>query len=111
VIRADERRRLESVRGRRGISFELLAPDDAEAIEPIFGRYEVGATMGSEPVTHAGEEWGLVLKGRLKVWVGDEIYFLDPGDSIWFQSTIPHRLANVADEETEYVWVNCPKSF
>ena len=37
-----------------------------------------------EPVTHEGEEWGMVLAGRLKVWVGDDIYFLDPGDSISF---------------------------
>ena len=35
-------------------------------------------------------------QGRLKVWVGDEIYFLDPGDSISFPSTTPHRLANAA---------------
>ncbi len=111
VIRRQERRRLESVQGGHGVSFELLAPDHAEAMEPIYGRYEIGATMGEEPVTHAGEEWGLVLKGRLKVWLGDEIYFLDPGDSIWFESTIPHRLANVAEETTEYVWVNSPKSF
>ena len=67
--------------------------------------------MGPDPVTHEGEEWGMVLKGRLKVWLGDEIYFLDEGDSIYFPSTIPHRLANVANEPTEYVWVNCPKSF
>ena len=94
-----------------GIRFELASPEQAENIEAIYGHYDVGASMGEEPVTHEGEEWGMVLRGRLKVWVGDEIHFLDPGDSIWFQSTIPHRMENVAKEPTEYIWIDTPKSF
>jgi transcriptional regulator with XRE-family HTH domain len=94
-----------------GITFELASPHQSETIEAIYGRYEVGASMGDEPVTHEGEEWGMVLKGRLKVWVADEIHFLDPGDSIWFPSTMPHRMQNVADEPTEYIWIDTPKSF
>jgi transcriptional regulator with XRE-family HTH domain len=111
VVRADARRTLRQPKTGAGISFSLLAPDNTEMLEPIYGSYDVGASMGPEPVTHEGEEWGMVLKGRLKVWLGDEIYFLDQGDAIWFPSTIPHRLANVANETTEYIWVNCPKSF
>lgn len=94
-----------------GIRFELASPEQAENIEAIFGRYEVGASMGEESVTHEGEEWGMVLNGRLKVWVGDEIHFLDSGDSIWFPSTIPHRMENVAQQPTEYIWIDTPKSF
>jgi transcriptional regulator with XRE-family HTH domain len=94
-----------------GIRFELASPEQAETIEAIFGRYEIGASLGEEPVTHEGEEWGMVLKGRLKVWVGDEIHFLDPGDAIWYPSTTPHRMENVADEPTEYIWIDTPKSF
>lgn len=94
-----------------GIRFELASPDQAEVIEAIIGRYEVGASLGDEPVTHEGEEWGMVLRGRLKVWVGDEIHFLDPGDAIWYPSTTPHRMENVADEPTEYIWIDTPKTF
>jgi transcriptional regulator with XRE-family HTH domain len=93
-----------------GVRFELASPAESTTIEAIFGRYDVGASMG-EPVTHEGEEWGMVLRGRLKVTVGDEIYFLDPGDAIAYPSTIPHRLENVADEPTEYIWIDTPKSF
>jgi transcriptional regulator with XRE-family HTH domain len=111
VVRGDARRTLRQPRTGTGISFSLLAPDNTEMLEPIYGRYDVGASMGPDPVTHEGEEWGMVLSGRLKVWLGDEIYFLDEGDAIYFPSTIPHRLANVGDKPTEYIWVNCPKSF
>ena len=122
VVRADERvnlsesgavleGELRSAIQTSGVRFELASPTEAETIEAIFGHYEVGASMGEEPVTHEGEEWGMVLRGRLKVWVGDEIHFLDPGDSIWFPSTIPHRMENVAQEATEYIWVDTPKTF
>lgn len=122
VVRASERTELPGLGGLNagearsgiqasGIRFELASPAGAETIEAIFGRYEVGATIGQEPITHAGEEWGMVLSGRLKVWVGDEIHFFDPGDSIWFPSTIPHRMENVAPGPTKYIWVDTPKSF
>jgi len=121
VVRASERVVLNGAEGAQaelrsaiqmsGIRFELASPDQTEKIEAIYGRYEVGATMGDETVTHEGEEWGMVLRGRLKVWVGEEIHFLDPGDSIWFPSTIPHRMENVAQEPTEYIWIDTPKSF
>jgi transcriptional regulator with XRE-family HTH domain len=94
-----------------GVRFELASPKEAEAIEAIYGRYEVGATLGDEPLVHEGEEWGMVLAGRLKVTVGSEVYFLEPGDTIWFPSTIPHRMENVADIPTEYIWIDSPKSF
>jgi transcriptional regulator with XRE-family HTH domain len=94
-----------------GVHFELASPESTESIEAIYGRYDVGASMGDEPVTHEGEEWGMVLSGRLKVWVGDDIYFLEPGDAISFPSTTPHRMANAADEVTEYIWIDTPKSF
>ncbi|MBN3496139.1 cupin domain-containing protein [Arthrobacter pascens] len=95
----------------RGIRFELASPAESEAIEAIYGRYEVGASTGDEPYTHEGEEWGMVLTGRLKVVLEDQVYFLDPGDSIWFPSTIPHRMENVASTVTEYIWIDTPKSF
>jgi transcriptional regulator with XRE-family HTH domain len=94
-----------------GVRFELASPKESENIEAIYGRYEVGASLGDEPIVHEGEEWGMVLAGRLKVTVGSEVYFLDPGDTIWFPSTTPHRMENVADVPTEYIWIDTPKSF
>src|SRR5690242_19921403 len=111
VLRGSDNSSEASSDHRKGVRFELASPEHADGIEAIYGRYEVGASLGDEPVTHEGEEWGMVLSGRLKVWVGDEIHFLDPGDAIWFPSTIPHRMENVADEPTEYIWIDTPKTF
>ncbi len=118
VIRSTERTQLSgSNLGKRsgmastGVRFELATPAESEALEAIYGRYEVGASTGDEPYTHEGEEWGMVLSGRLKVVLEDQVYFLEPGDSIWFHSSIPHYMENVAQTVTEYIWIDTPKSF
>lgn len=91
-----------------GAHLGLITPTGLEAISAVWGRFEPGAQVGDEPYVHEGEDWAVVVSGRLKVVVGDDIYFLDPGDSIWFAGTIPHRLENVAQEDTNYIRVNIP---
>lgn len=95
----------------RGVHFEVASPDTSEVLEAIYGRYEPGASTGDELYTHEGEEWGMVLSGRFKVTLADEVHFLDPGDSIWFHSNIPHKIENVSTGVSEYIWIDTPKSF
>ncbi|HEY1593809.1 MAG TPA: cupin domain-containing protein, partial [Thermoleophilaceae bacterium] len=54
---------------------------------------------------HAGREYGLVTSGALKVTVGHEEYELLPGDSICFDSAVPHRLENMGDEPARAIWL------
>lgn len=96
--------------GTSGAHFELASPPELKDIKAIHGVYDVGAWYGEEPLTHEGEEWGMVLSGRLKVTVGDEVYFLDSGDSIWFPSSMPHRMENVARTPTRALWINASSS-
>lgn len=110
VVRAEHRRKLPAL---KGVTYDLLGPDGAELMEPIFARLEPGAGRHeSTMMTHGnGEEWGMVVSGRLKVWVGSEVYVLEPGDAVYFSSSTPHRVANVSDDVTEYIWVNSPPTF
>ncbi|MEV7192830.1 XRE family transcriptional regulator [Streptomyces sp. NPDC093510] len=41
---------------------------------------------------HPGEEWLYVLKGRLRLHLGDAAHTLAPGDSAHFDSLTPHRI-------------------
>ena len=110
VIRASQRGRLPSL---KGVTYELLGPGSAELMEPLYARLEPGAGLHETTMmTHGnGEEWGMVVSGRLKVWVGSEVYVLAPGDSVYFASSLPHRVANVSGGVTEYIWVNSPPTF
>jgi transcriptional regulator with XRE-family HTH domain len=112
VTRAGTGRCLPSV---KGVEFRLLVSDPDARIEPILGRYEPDAQTGEEPMVHntapSAVEWGTVLSGRFKVWVGDDVFILEEGDCIYFASTIPHRIQNLSSGVSEYVWVNSPPSF
>ncbi len=112
VARAGTGQRLPAM---NGVEFRLLTTESDNRLEPIYGRYEPGGQTGEEPMVHntapSAVEWGMIMTGRFKVWVGDDVFILNPGDSIFFQSSLPHRIQNISDDVGEYIWVNAPASF
>ncbi|MEW2420611.1 XRE family transcriptional regulator [Streptomyces nigra] len=55
---------------------------------------------------HPGEEWLHVLKGRLRLRLGDTIHRLAPGDSAHFDSLTPHRIVAEDDGGVELLFVH-----
>jgi transcriptional regulator with XRE-family HTH domain len=104
VQRAANRRVIEL---QSGVRWERLTAWNDREIEFLLAIYEVGGASSSDGklVRHAGREFGLVLSGTLNVTVGFEDYVLEPGDSISFESSIPHRLHNDGDEVVQAIWV------
>jgi len=62
--------------------------------------------MEGRLIRHVGTEYGFMLSGTLEITLGFETYQLNAGDSIAFDSSRPHRLANVGDVPVEAIWVN-----
>jgi transcriptional regulator with XRE-family HTH domain len=103
VTRADERRVIEL---ESGVTWERLNPIGERDVEFLEVIYDVGGASSRDNtfVHHAGREYGLVLSGTLRVTVGYEAYVLAPGDSICFDSAVPHRLETVGDEPAKAIW-------
>ncbi|MFI8191185.1 helix-turn-helix domain-containing protein [Streptomyces sp. NPDC085946] len=55
---------------------------------------------------HPGEEWLYVLKGRLRLCLGDATHRLAPGDSAHFDSLTPHRIAAQDPDGVELLFVH-----
>ena len=89
---------------------EMLCPDLRHRIEFMYLHYPVGAKV-EEFYTHEGEECGVVLHGRFKGIIGDEEVILEAGDSIYFDSSIPHRWENAGETEVTAIWAITPPSF
>jgi transcriptional regulator with XRE-family HTH domain len=89
-----------------GVRWERLTPTSDPDADFLYVVYEVGGSSseGNRFIRHAGREYGLVLSGTLEVTVGFDSYLLGPGDSICFDSTVPHRLRNVGNEPVHGVW-------
>lgn len=62
-------------------------------------------------ITHQGEEGGYVLSGSMIVHVNEEDFLLNEGDSIYFQSTLPHYYINTGDEDCVSIWAMTPLFF
>lgn len=91
--------------------YELLSPDLNRKIEFLYITIKPGDYSSKDFVVHEGEECGIVIKGRLMVKMKDREYILEEGDSIYFDSTIPHKYINIGDEVCESVWAMTPPSF
>ena len=90
-----------------GVRWERLTTENERGVEFLLTVYPAGGESAPADalVRHTGREFGIVLAGRLRVTVGFEDHELGPGDSISFDSTVPHRLYNDGDETVEAVWV------
>jgi transcriptional regulator with XRE-family HTH domain len=89
-----------------GVTWERLAATPETAVNFMKISYAPGAhsTAGGDLVTHEGYEYGYVLAGEVEVTVGGEVFMLRPGESLGFDSSIPHVLRNLGDEVFEGVW-------
>lgn len=92
------------------ISYELLTPDLRRRASLLWLTAEPNAESGA-PMTHEGEDVVVVLKGRLDVEVAGTWYELAAGDSIYFNSELPHRWCNRGKGTAEAIWVSAPPSF
>lgn len=84
---------------------ELLTPSPSRKMVSVLGRLAPGKASSKSPVTHDGEEWILVLCGKVKVFLAENVYLLDEGDAIYFDPQLPHRLVNVGDVTAEFLSV------
>ena len=58
----------------------------------------------TERLQHVGSEYGVIVKGELTLYIRDETHQLQPGDSVHFDSMIPHLYVNHGDEPVTGVW-------
>ena len=56
-------------------------------------------------ISHKGQEFSYVLEGRLEMHLGEDVLVLEPGDSIFFSSTIPHGLRGLDGKQAVFVSV------
>ena len=76
--------------------------------EPYWVRYSYSEELQTRPIhltRHSGQEFDLVMQGRLKVQVGDHIEYLEEGDSIYYNSSTPHGMIAVGGADCLFVAV------
>ena len=94
-----------------GVRWERLTRSTLDHLDFFELVYEPGAESHPRQYTHPGTEMVLVMSGCLEITIGFERYLLEPGDSIDFPSSMPHRYVNPAAQTARAVTVilyDCP---
>lgn len=67
---------------------------------------EVGGESGEHPYSsHHGEEFGIIIEGMVRFTLEEKLYILEDGDSVYFNSTKPHKWENIGDKEAIIILV------
>lgn len=88
-----------------GVTWARLTPHGRNGIEFLEVIYDVGADSGPL-ASHFGEEFVLVNDGALEVRFPFDTVVLERGDSLVFDSTVPHTVRNVGQGPMRALWVN-----
>lgn len=54
---------------------------------------------------HEGQEFNYVISGNMKLYIGDISYELSEGDSVYFDSSVPHAEVALGDKEAQFIAV------
>lgn len=88
----------------KGLEIRVLANTERFSVKII--TLEPGASTGEVKI-HEGDEFHLVLKGKLVMTLGEERITVEEGDAVQHSSGVPHAWDN-GNESTEILSVNSP---
>jgi transcriptional regulator with XRE-family HTH domain len=99
---------------RKKLTFKSVVLEDlgegmpGVSLEAFLVSLEPGANSGSKPVMHNGYELVYCLEGRIAYIIENTQYILQPGDSLFFESNLPHCWQNLESGPSQKLLVLCP---
>ncbi len=97
VVRTDQRRKLYFRDSQ--IGYDLLTPDFSRKMMAFIIRMEPNSKRVALPLAKPTEQWMLVQQGRMEILIGEDVHYLEPGDTIYFDGDLLTEFSSVSDEE------------
>ncbi|WP_409199378.1 helix-turn-helix domain-containing protein [Methanobrevibacter sp. DSM 116169] len=85
--------------------FSLASGKTDRNMEPFIIDIKVDTESGHELSSHEGEEFIYVLEGSIEILYGQDNYILETGDSIYYDSIVPHHLHSYDDKGSKILAV------
>jgi transcriptional regulator with XRE-family HTH domain len=102
LTRAEDRARS----GSSSVRLESLGYGlDEQACDPFIVTLKAGASSGRHVMTHPGHELIFCLEGALDYEIEGEHHRLEPGDSLLFDATLPHRWSNPNSRPAKFILI------
>ncbi len=89
-----------------GVYWEQLAATNDPGIDFIEIYYPPGSssTNDGHMLRHEGYEYGYLIEGQLTITFGFDTYEIRAGDSVGYQSSVPHLLTNNGTTPARGIW-------
>lgn len=95
--------------------YSLLSSSFEDVKGPALGAYRLelppGGSQGDNRRGHGGRELGIIIDGNGQLEYNGELFELAPGDSVSFESDVPHRLVNNGSGSLTAYWITSPPRF
>ena len=102
VTKKHERKQVNKKEASEALNYYSLSGlQKKKIIEPFIVKYPVTGKNTTKLYEHPGEEFLFVLKGSIEFIYGKEIIRLESGDTVHFDSSIPHQMRNAGDTKSE----------
>jgi transcriptional regulator with XRE-family HTH domain len=109
LVRRQDRRRLQVAED--NLVYELLTPHMRGQLGVVRAQIAAGWDNEAAPFLHAGEECVTIVRGELQVSVNGQQYLLQEGDSLTYDSALPHWYRNATEHDAALIGAMTPPSF
>ena len=72
--------------------FSLAAGRPSRHMDPFVITVTPSGETSHKLDSHEGEEWLYGMEGEIEIEYGNEVYVLGPGESIYYDSIVPHQV-------------------
>ncbi len=94
--------------GKRTTSEILASNVLSKKMMPALIKIGKGETTHKEETKPGIEKFVYVLDGKIEAVLGEEKYNLTKGDTVYFESSIPHYFKNTGPDESRLICVTAP---
>ncbi len=94
-----------------GLEYKILHSDPKDKMGILLGTLQKDGSTSNDLLSHDGEECLIILEGELELVFEHETITLKLGESIYFDSSIPHKLQNVKPSKCRFYLIITPPKF
>ncbi len=97
VVRVDQRRKFKFEDDQ--ISYDLLTPDFTRDMMAYLINIEPGSRRIAQPLAKPTQQWMHVVEGQLEIVIGEDVYLLEEGDTVYYDGELLREFGSGNDEK------------